>query len=211
MGRSPRTVFPEEAFRRILRAIYPERPALADEIQSYDWDYFQGSRWWFETKLTSDEIIAVNKAFELLHVAQGIRLRGALSPSKPLEDINPADVRSGKLDVFARELRVFLNNKLLRNYRQVDYYEVDVDRCAAELRSDTKLNRIPPAKPTSDTDLDAFTKNYKGRRSLNEFWAATKNEGLNVTRERADAALGMLGPRPRGRRANNWRPTPWPK
>src|SRR6516164_6333876 len=49
--------------RRILRAIYPERPALADEIQSYDWDHFGGVQWWFGTHLTSDEVIAVNKAF----------------------------------------------------------------------------------------------------------------------------------------------------
>jgi hypothetical protein len=110
MGRFPRTVSIEEAFRRILREIYPDRPALADEIQSYDWDYFFGHRWWFETNLTSDEVIAVNKALKLLDelvVEQGeIRLRGALHPSKPLEDIDPADAKVSKPDVFAGKLRV---------------------------------------------------------------------------------------------------------
>jgi hypothetical protein len=90
MGRSPGTVFSRtvtllEAFRRHVRAVHPSRPALADEIQGYDWDYFQGSRWWFETHLTSDEVIAVNEAFRLLDelVAQVKRIRGALGPSKP--------------------------------------------------------------------------------------------------------------------------------
>ena len=71
MGRSPSTVRFVEAFRRILRAIYLSRPALADEIQSYAWDHFQGTRFWFETNLTSDEIIAVNKALELLKAKNG--------------------------------------------------------------------------------------------------------------------------------------------
>ena len=48
MGRSPhnfpRTVTLVEAFRAILRAIYPGRPALADEIQSYDWLLFDPNR-----------------------------------------------------------------------------------------------------------------------------------------------------------------------
>jgi hypothetical protein len=48
MGRSPRafprTVTLVEAFRRILRAVYPDRPALADEIESYAWLYFDPNR-----------------------------------------------------------------------------------------------------------------------------------------------------------------------
>jgi hypothetical protein len=59
-----------EAFCTIVRALHPDRPALADEIQSYDWDYFGGVQWWFGTHLTSDEVIAVNKAFEVLAPAK---------------------------------------------------------------------------------------------------------------------------------------------
>ena len=76
MGRSPRTIKLVEAFRTILRAKYPGRPALADEIQSYDWDDFGGVRFWFGTYLTSDEVIAVNKAFELLQQSAPATLAG---------------------------------------------------------------------------------------------------------------------------------------
>jgi hypothetical protein len=133
-----------------------------------------------------------------------------LDPRKPLADIDPADAKVGKLDILAGELRIFLNHKLVRIYHQVHCYEIDVDSRVAELRSETKLKQIPLAKPTSPADLEAFTKNYSGRRTVEEFWAAAQETGY-VTRERAEAALKTLGPRPRGRRAKNWRPTPWSK
>jgi len=208
MGRSPRTVFPRtvalvEAFRRILRALYPDRPALADEIQSYDWDSFRGHHWWCEeTHLTSDEVIAVNKAFELLDelvVERGkIRLRGALHPSKPLEDIDPADVRDSKPHVFDGKLRVFDGNKHIKTYYRVHCYETDVNRCVAELRSETQRNRGSLAKPVSKK-LRNFTTNYKGQRTLNYFTDAARAEGINATREILNAALDTLGPRRRGR------------
>ena len=212
MGRSPRTVFPrtvtlEEAFRRILRALYPDRPALADEIQSYNWDFGGGHHWWqYETNLTSDEVIAVNKALELLNefvLEQGkIKLRGAAHPSKPDEDINPADVGGSKLDVFAGKLRIFDGNKHIKTYYRVYCYETDVNRCVAELRSETQRNRGSLAKPMSKK-LRNFTTNYKGQRTLNYFTAAAQAEGINATRETFNAALDTLGPRRRGRPKNS--------
>jgi hypothetical protein len=212
MGRSPRTVFPDtvtlvEAFRKILRALYPDRPALADEIQSYSWDSFQGAHWWCEeTHLTSDEVIAVNKAFGLLNEFvighEKIRLHGAAHPSKPGEDINPADVGGSKLDVFAGKLRVFDGNKQIKTYYLVHCYETDVNRCVAELRSETQRNRGWRAKPMSKK-LRNFTTNYKGQRTLNYFTAAAQAEGINATRETFNAALDTLGPRRRGRPKNS--------
>jgi nucleoid DNA-binding protein len=207
MGRFPRTVSIEEAFRRILRALYPARPALADEIQSYDWDSFRGHHWWHEeTNLTPDEVIAVNKAFELLDqlvVEQGkIRLRGALHPSKPLEDIDPADTSAGKLHVFDGKLRVFDGNKHVKTYYRVHCYETDVDRCVAELRSETKRG-----KWTSLVGFEKFTAGYKD--SLNgkappteaEFTGAANNAGhYRPRKEMRSAWRNAFGPRPRGRR-----------
>jgi hypothetical protein len=115
-----------EAFRMILRSKHPVRPALADEIQSYAWDHFQGTRFWFETNLTSDEIIAVNKTLELLNESvadKKIRLRGAPGPSKPLEDIDSAD---GKLHVFDEKFEVVRNNKIIRTYYRVHCNGTDI-------------------------------------------------------------------------------------
>ena len=162
MGRSPRAITLVEAFRSILRAIYPDRPALADEIQSYDWDSFHGHHWWqYETNLTSDEVIAVNKAFELLDefvVERGkVRLRGALGPSKPLEVIDPADVKGSKLDVFAGKLRVFDGNKHIKTYYRVHCCETNVNRRLADLRSETKQAKRTKLK---GDEIPEFTKNY---------------------------------------------------
>ena len=183
MGRSPhnfpRTVTLVEAFRRILRAIYPDRPALADEIQSYAWPLFDPNRRCVDPDLSGpflrgeeragegrdDEVKAFNEAHrrlgEFVRQEHGkFRLRGALHPSKPLEDIDPADVRDSKLDVFAGRLRVFDGNKHIKTYYRVHCYEIDMDRRVAELRSEAK-----PGKRTSPAGLERFTEDYKA--SLN--------------------------------------------
>jgi hypothetical protein len=176
--------------------MHPGRPALADEIQSYDWDDFGGVRFWFGTHLTSDEVIVVNKAFELLDQGK-IRFRGLLGPSKPEEDIDPVDSSAGKLHVFDGKL-YFLENKVIKTYHRVRAYETDVRRCVTELRSETKQHRVPLAKPISKK-LRNFTTNYKGRRTLKDFTAAATTEGINATREIYNTALNTLGPRRRGR------------
>jgi hypothetical protein len=73
-----------------------------------------------------------------------------------------------------------------------------VNRCVAELRSETQRNRGSLAKPVSKK-LRNFTTNYKGQRTLNYFTDAARAEGINATREILNAALDTLGPRRRGR------------
>ena len=73
-----------------------------------------------------------------------------------MEDIDPADAEVGVVDILAGELRVFLNGKVVRIYRQVHCYETDVDRCVAELRSEIK-----PAKWTPEAGFQKFTADYK--------------------------------------------------
>jgi hypothetical protein len=67
-----------------------------------------------------------------------IRLRGTLDSSKPPEDINPAEIARGKLDVFAQEFRILLNGRVVRIYREVECYETDVARREKELLSALK-------------------------------------------------------------------------
>jgi hypothetical protein len=217
---SPRTIKLVEAFRTILRAVHPGRPALADEIESYAWLYFDRNRrsvdpeiwayvdgeefWRGEERAgegREDEVKAFKDAHrrlaEFVRQEHGkFRLRGVLDPRKPLDDIDPADAKVGEIDVFAEELRVFLNGKVARTYRQVHCYETDVRHCVTELRSKTsktKPNDVPLPKP-----LRKFTKNYKGRRVLKDFTAAAQADGINTTREKLIAALNTLGPRRRG-------------
>jgi len=245
MGRSPRTIFPRtitliEACRRILRAMYPDEPALADKIIRYLWELSypdialskrdriskrqrilsrKRERTLFRTlpkrqrilirskeKTAKEERAKIKEAREWFGglVAREIRLRGALDPSKALDDIDPADVRVGVVDILVSELRVFHNNKPVRTYRQVCCYETDVDRCVAELRSETKRT-----KWTSPAGFEKFTADYKVK--LNgkappteeEFTKAANAKGHYRPRKDLRAALATLGPRRPGPRAKS--------
>jgi hypothetical protein len=151
----------------------PDQPALADKIPtrsgwefSYPEDDITRSkrvRRLIRSKeeTAKKEMAKVKEARELfsgLVAREKLKLRGVLDPSKPLDDIDPADARVGVVDILASELRVFHNNKVVRTYRQVHCYETDVSRCVAELRSETKRT-----KWTSLTKFEKFTADEKGR------------------------------------------------
>ena len=224
MGRSPRTVFPRtitliEAWRRILCAMCPDQPALANKIPTrsgwelsypkYDITLPKRVRRLIRGKVKTamKETAKFKEARELfrgLVARKEIRLRGTLDPRKPLEDIDPADAEVGLVDILAGELRVFLNNKLVRTYRQINCYETDVDRCVAELRSGIKRGKY-----TSPARFEKFTTAYKGR--LNgkapptevEFTRAAHTAGHYRPRKDLRAALATLGPRRPGPKAKS--------
>jgi hypothetical protein len=217
MGRSPRTVFPhtvtlEEAFRRILRAMFPGQLSLADKIPTrWGWElpypkYDSTLPKDVRRKIGGKEVKAIKKmakikvareSFGRLVARKEIKLWGTLDPCKPLEHIDPADARVGVVDILAGELRVFLNGKLVRTYRQVHCYEADVRLCVTELRSET--SKTKPKDVSLPKPLRNFTTKYTGRRTLKDFTTAAEAEGINATRARFNAALDTLGPRRRGR------------
>jgi len=74
---------------------------LADEITSADWFV------WPTTK-SPEEIQPAKNARKLLEdgiAKERIRLRGVLNPSLPPQDIDPAEARNGKPDVFGGNSR----------------------------------------------------------------------------------------------------------
>jgi hypothetical protein len=198
---------------------------LADEIESYAWLYFDrnrrcvdpyyvdvgGERFWRGEERAGegreDEVKAFNEAHrrlgEFVRQEHGeFRLRGVLDPRKPLDDIDPADAKVGKIDVFAEELRVFLNGTVARTYRQVHCYETDLDHCVSERRSETKRT-----KWTSRGGFEKFTADHKVE--LNgkapptevEFTGAANNAGhYRPRKEMRQAWRNAFGPRQRGRR-----------
>jgi hypothetical protein len=145
----------------------------------------------------------VNKAHALFEegVARGkFRLRGVLDLRKPREDIDPADAKVGKLDIFAGELRVFHNGKVVRTYRQVDCYEADLDRCVAESRSETKRT-----KWTSSAGFEKFTGDFrldgKAPPTEKKFTDDVNTAGHYRPREEIRQAWrNVVGPRRPGRR-----------
>jgi hypothetical protein len=122
-----------DAFRLVLRAKYPQRPALADEIQNYH--YFRYALIDKSTGLRADpEVQVADDAREALLDAiasQSIRLRGRLDNALP-NDIDPTEVARNGIDVFDNALEVYEPStrssrfRMLRTYRNVHCYEGEI-------------------------------------------------------------------------------------
>ena len=186
MAQFPRTVGLADAYRFIVRAGYPVRPELADEITSADWFV------WPTTK-SSEEIQAAKNARKLLEdgiAKERIRLRGVLNPSLPPQDIDPAEARNGKPDVFGGQLAVSR-----RRYVEVACYEIDLRR-AVKCR-EAKPNGMTNRKPLSEAELAIFAKNHLANGGLPTEGAlreAMENAGKYAQRQRLRAVLRAAFP-----------------
>jgi hypothetical protein len=114
--------------RTILRARYPQRPALADEIQNIR--YFHSATINKKTGLRNDpEMQAADDALAVLRkavVSQSIRLRGCLEKNLP-NDIDPTEVEWNGIHVFDNTLEVYgERGQTLRTYWNVHCYEDEV-------------------------------------------------------------------------------------
>jgi hypothetical protein len=193
----------------------PDQPALADKIPTrYGWELSYPKyditlpkrlrrliRRKVKTAMKETaKFKEARKLFGGLVAREKLRLRGVLDPSKPLDNIDPADARVGVVDILAGELRVFLNNKLVRTYRQVHCYGIDVNRCVAELRSEMQRT-----KWTSEAKFKKFVEDRKtsldGTKPPTEkvFTKAAIRAGHYRPRHEMRAALATLGSRRRGR------------
>ena len=111
-----------EAFQTVLRARYPSRPALADEVESAD--YFRPP---FDgTERPIEEVQAANDALDVLKDAianQSVRLHGRLdlNGERPA-DINPTEIRRQGISVFDNVLDVWQPTTRVSQFRQLPIY-----------------------------------------------------------------------------------------
>jgi hypothetical protein len=111
-------ITPAEAFRIILRSIYPQNPRLAGRIKSYEffkqaemkYRFFPGSEYGppIRTRPVPDHAWLPFQALHVLRVGiwqQKIELQGSLGAVPPAS-INPADCAVGDLDVFGETLAI---------------------------------------------------------------------------------------------------------
>jgi hypothetical protein len=192
MGRFSPTVSTADAFRDKLRAIYPARPELADEIEDY--------LWFFHKRGLPEEDAAAREALKELNeeiTCGKIRLRGTRNLSLPPEDIVSADARSGKLDVFDGVLEVLHNGKVVRTYYQVHCYEADL-RPKAKTKPGPKTANIP--KFVSDYIRDnPTTASLSGcREKWKTLHGASRREELDAEWRKQAKPKGLL--RERGQR-----------
>lgn len=122
-----------EAFRVLLRAGYPQRPALADKIQSHLYFHYApidkstGRRVDAEAQAADDALALLRGAI----VSQSIRLRGRLGDNLPA-DIDPTEVTGNGISVFNNALEVYQPStnispfRMLRTYLNVHCYEHEI-------------------------------------------------------------------------------------
>jgi hypothetical protein len=149
-----------EAFRRFLRALYPQRPELANEIANIRW--FHNAR---SNGVPDEENAAARAAFEKVNSERQsgrIRLLGSLNGEPPAE-INSIDATAPRysldpianvgftefsdLKVFEGTLEIHHRGVPQRIYRQVHCIEDDVDDIVRELAPKTAIEQ----PPTEDT------------------------------------------------------------
>jgi hypothetical protein len=119
-----------EAFRTVLRARYPSRPALADEVENADYfrPPFDGDR--------GVEVQAVADALDVLRdaiVKQSVRLHGRLDGERPA-DIDPSEITRTGILVFDNALDVWQPTTRVSQFRQLPIY-LNVHCYAADIEA----------------------------------------------------------------------------
>jgi hypothetical protein len=138
-----------EAFRVIVRASYPERPELADEVTHIHWFHH-----WASLGVPTREHAAAEVALETLRetVRNGkVRLRGVFNPTDPPADIDPIDAATGELRLFEAALVFYATGglRVVKRYASLRCLAADVRGVARQCgtngptapltRSDTRL------------------------------------------------------------------------
>jgi hypothetical protein len=144
-----------DAFRAILRAMWPQRPALVDEIQSSR--YFHDARWChcrlrridLEAQAADDALAVLRDAI----VSQSIRLRGWLGDNLPA-DIEHMEVAWNGIHVFDNTLEVYgERGRTLRTYRNVHCYAADIATLIGAAENDAAVD--DGARPGIQTTVQA--------------------------------------------------------
>jgi hypothetical protein len=122
-----------ESFRTVLRARYPSRPALADEVEGPD--YFRPPLDGSERPV--EEVQAVRDALDELKdeiANQSVRLCGRLETSERPADIDPTEIRREGISIFKNELDVWQPSTGTRPFRQLPNY-LNVHCYAADIEA----------------------------------------------------------------------------
>jgi hypothetical protein len=116
-----------ESFRTVLRASYPSRPALADEIQSPRY-FHSARRCHCLLRRIEPEAQAADEAMATLKdgiMSGSVRLRGRLNDTLP-DDIEAMEIAWSGVHVFDNTLDVYDRGRTLRTYRHVHCYAAEI-------------------------------------------------------------------------------------
>ena len=112
-----------EAFRAVLRAWYPARPALADEIQNEDYfrSPFDKSTGW---RLDPEVQIADFAYAELIDaiMKQQVKLRGRRQNKDDAEDIDPTEIKRSGILIFTNAVDRWQSTTRVSQFKQLPIY-----------------------------------------------------------------------------------------
>jgi hypothetical protein len=133
-----------EAFRTVLRARYPSRPALADEIQTYR--YFHSARWCHcGSRRIDPEAQAADEALTILKdgiMSGAVRLRAIVDGKMP-DDIEPMEMNRNEIHVFGNCMDVCEGPRTLRTYRNLHCYAADIDALIGAEKKPCSAEKLP--------------------------------------------------------------------
>jgi hypothetical protein len=128
-----------EAFRVVLRAGYPQRPALADEIPSDAWFFYPPK---INGELTEEAKAAFSARETIMNAIrkQRVRLRGCLKGKLP-DDIDPIYATQGRLKIFDGTLKVSDGGITLHTYSNVHCYQEEIESLIGDAPTTTDQPR----------------------------------------------------------------------
>jgi hypothetical protein len=135
-----------DAFRVVLRAAWPQRPDVADEIRSYP-GYFHIAPIDPATGKRHPEAQAAFDAEANLMTAivgQRVRAVGRLGSSL-MADIDATEITTPGINVFEGTIEIYDRGITLRTYRNVHCYENEIRALSKDVSTSRRVGRRPGA------------------------------------------------------------------
>jgi hypothetical protein len=182
---------PAEALRVIVRALWPARLTLADEITDLRWFHYPKTM--VESgRATTEEHDVTKRALGLFHEKRtngAVRASGVFNGVGRRELIEPSEVARGDLGIWKRELDCTIRGYPKRMYVDVLVSRRDVEAAIADSVSpapDGGEKDATPSKRFNQTSADEFTR---------QFITNERNEGRRPTLGNLEAAALAAGKR----------------
>jgi hypothetical protein len=163
-------ITPAEAFRLVLRARYPERPALADEIVSSDWFLDRQRRPPFEGTAEARDCVAAFEALNAFYkhvVHHEIRLRGVSQSDNHPRDVDPIEQAVGDLNIWEGTLDC--RQRGVGNFFQnIWAHKTDVMRI---IRGPSSASRSP-----KKASFETYSKFQRDKRAATGNWSSREQD-----------------------------------
>ena len=180
-----------EAFRAVLRAWYPARPALADEIQNEDYfrsPFDKSTGWRLDPEVQIADFVCEELRDAIMK--QQVRLRGRRQNKDDVEDIDPTEIKRTGILIFTNAVDRWQSTTRVSQFKQLPIY-LNVHCYADDITALIGATVAPPAvvtkvKPVISPDeacqalIQAYKDSDRPKREI-EIEAQTTIPGFRIS------------------------------